>query len=119
MISDIVMQHQSHARLRMEAKADMSQRYYQRLVGHLSGRLGGRDKRLIWTGDRYRHLAQINLLIVEVRKRIERQKAHLVALEDERRSTTGASARLRQFEMTLHLMNYHRANILEKMRAFR
>ena len=68
MMSDTVMQHLSHARLRKEGpKKDMSQRFYQRLVGHLSGRLGGRDERLIWTGDRYRHLAQINPVIVEVR----------------------------------------------------
>jgi len=67
--------------------------------------------------DRYRHLAQINRLIVEVQERIKSQKVYILELEQEERSTRRATALLRRFEMTLHLMNGHRAVILEKARG--
>jgi hypothetical protein len=54
-----------------------------------------------------------------VRERIKRQKAQIRVLEHEDRSTRRATALLRQLEMTLHLMNGHRAVILQKARAGR
>jgi len=96
----------------------MSQAYYQLLVDRLSGQIADRrSRRLAWVGDRYRKLAQINRLIVEVRERIKRQKLQLRALQLEERSTRRATALLRRLEMTLHLMNGHRAVILQKVRA--
>ncbi len=98
----------------------MSQAYYRRLVGCLSGRVGcRRSRRLALAGDRYRHLAQTNRLIAEAQERIKSYKVHILELELEERSTRKASALLRQFEMTLHLMNGHRAVILAKVRAYR
>jgi len=98
----------------------MSQAYYQRLVDRLSGHIADRrSRRLAWVGDSYRKLAQTNRLIVEVRERIKRQEARIRALEHEARSTRRATALLRRLEMTLHLMNGHRAVILQKVRACR
>ena len=98
----------------------MSQAYYQLLVDRLSGHIADRrSRRLAWIGDRYRKLAQTNRLIVEVRERIKRQKTQIRVLEHEDRSTRRATALLRQLEMTLHLMNGHRAVILQKARACR
>jgi|SRR6185295_12395098 hypothetical protein len=98
----------------------MSQAYYQLLVDRLSGHTADRrSRRLAWIGDRYRKLAQTNRLIVEVRERIKRQKTQIRVLEHEDRSTGRATALLRQLEMTLHLMNGHRAVILQKARACR
>ena len=98
----------------------MSQAYYQLLVGRLSGQIADRrSRRLAWIGDRYRKLAQTNRLIVEVRERIKRQKAQIRVLEHEERNTRRATAFLRQLEMTLHLMNGHRAVILQRARACR
>ena len=97
----------------------MSQAYYQLLVGRLSGSIGSSRRRLAWRGDRYRHLARVNRLIVEVRERIERQKARIFELEHAKRSTAKATQLLRQFEMTLHLMTEHRTVILQKMRGYR
>jgi hypothetical protein len=45
---------------------------------------------------------------------LRRQKAQIRILEHEDRSTRRATALLRQLEMTLHLMNGHRAVILQK-----
>ncbi|HET6926196.1 MAG TPA: hypothetical protein VFI48_05020 [Hyphomicrobiaceae bacterium] len=96
----------------------MSQAYYQLLVDRLSGHIADRrSRRLAWVGDRYRKLAQINRLIVEVRERIKRQKVQIRALQLEERSTRRATALLRRLEMTLHLMNGHRTVILQKVRA--
>ena len=96
----------------------MSQAYYRQLVGRLSGRIDGRHRRrLAWVHDRYRNLAQINRLIVEVQDRIKSQKVYILELEQEERSTRRATALLRRFEMTLHLMNGHREVILEKVRG--
>jgi len=97
----------------------MSQAYYQLLVGRLSGSIGARRRRLAWQGDRYRHLARVNRLIVEARDRIERQKERIFELEHAQRSTAKARQLLRQFEMTLHLMTEHRAVILKKVRSRR
>jgi hypothetical protein len=98
----------------------MSQAYYQLLVDRLSGQIADRrSRRLAWVGDRYRKLAQTNRLIVEVREDIKRQQAHIRALEREDRSTRRATALLRRLEMTLHLMNGHRAVILQRVRACR
>ena len=96
----------------------MSQAYYQLLVDRLSGHTADRrSRRLAWVGDRYRKLAQINRLIVEVRERIKRQKAQIRALQLEERNTRRATTLLRRLEMTLHLMNGHRTVILQKVRA--
>jgi len=96
----------------------MSQAYYQLLVDRLSGHIADRrSRRLAWVGDRYRKLAQINRLIVEVRERIKRQKVQIRALQLEERSTRRPAALLRRLEMTLHLMTGHRAVILQKVRA--
>jgi len=98
----------------------MSQAYYQLLVDRLSGQIADRrSRRLAWVGDRYRKLAQINRLIVEVRERIKRQKVQIRSLQHEERSTRRATALLRQLEMTLHLMNGHRAVILQRVRVCR
>lgn|SRR5262245_53313456 len=98
----------------------MSQAYYQLLVDRLSGQIADRrSRRLAWVGDRYRKLAQINRLIVEVRERIKRQQAQILTLQDAKRSTRRATALLRQLEMTLHLMHGHRATILQKVRVCR
>ena len=61
--------------------------------------IGARRRRLAWQGDRYRHLARVNRLIVEARERIERQKARIFELEHAERSTAKARQLLRQFEM--------------------
>jgi hypothetical protein len=97
----------------------MSQAYYQLLVDRRSGHIADRrSRRLAWIGDSYQKLAQTNRLIVEVRERIKRQKAHIRVLEHEDRSTRRATALLRPLEMTLHLMNGHRAVTLQKARAY-
>jgi phage terminase Nu1 subunit (DNA packaging protein) len=66
----------------------------------------------------YRHLAVVNRRIVEARWRIEGQQAQVSKLRQERRSARRATAALLKFEERLHLLNVHRASILEKVRLY-
>ena len=64
----------------------------------------------------YRHLARINLFIVEARQRVAMQKALLSNLEREERDTRSALAQLRRSEVMLQLLEDDREVILEKVR---
>jgi hypothetical protein len=64
----------------------------------------------------YSHLARSNRLIAEARQRIEIQKVLLSQLEQKKRSTNRAFARLRQFEVELCLLEDQRVVILAKVR---
>jgi hypothetical protein len=65
---------------------------------------------------RYRRLARINRLIADARQRIEIQKVLISQLVRKKRSTNRAFARLRQFEVALHLLLGQREVILAKVR---
>ena len=63
----------------------------------------------------YRHLAIADRLIVDVRKCLVRQKQHIVDLEQCGQDTRTATSLLGLLEESLHLMQSHRATILEKL----
>ena len=65
----------------------------------------------------YRHLARINLFIVEARQRVAMQKALLSNLEREERGNRSALAQLRRSEVMLQLLEDDREIILEKVRG--
>jgi hypothetical protein len=54
-------------------------------------------------------------LIVEARKCLARQKEHIVDLEQRGQDARTATALLGLLEESLHLMQSHRATILEKL----
>ena len=64
----------------------------------------------------YRHIARINLFIVEARQRVAMQKALLSNLEREERGNRSALAQLRRSEVMLQLLEDDREIILEKVR---
>jgi len=64
----------------------------------------------------YRRLAWINRLIAAARQRIEIQKVLISQLVRKKQSTNRAFARLRQFEVELHLLVDQREVILVKVR---
>ena len=69
---------------------------------------------LRWTW--YRRLARINRLIADARQRIEIQKVLISQLVHKKRSANRAFARVRQFEVELHLLGDQREVILERVR---
>jgi hypothetical protein len=67
--------------------------------------------------DWYQQLATSDRLIVELRKHIEDATAQISSLEQQRRTTLKAFARLQLFEQTFRWLLQHRALVLKQVRA--
>jgi hypothetical protein len=67
--------------------------------------------------DWYQQLATSDRLIVEVLKQIQEVTAQISSLEQQRRTTRKAVARLQLFEQTFRWLLQHRALVLKQVRA--
>jgi hypothetical protein len=92
----------------------MSRVYLRELVC----RLHGGNAAVTELGHRYRELARLNCLIVEMMERVMVQRSRVAELARDGNRATTATALLRQLELSLHSMIKDRAAILRELRRY-